>query len=288
MLMSEAISRRIERKTRQRAANRTSILEAAKRVALREGTGALSLRAVAAEAGYAPASVYDVSVSATVTTSSNGSSQATGFSRALRFATSAGAALWAQSAPIWAPKCASAPGPAQPQYTLYFADAKVPVPAASNGVLSALLYVTAAPPIYNDPWNVTKLFSGFKLYVNNSLVGEAIINAQQAAEKYPELTTMLWDGAGTLPNLWVASLHGVMSQTQQAFYKNLPQFPYDENTVTYVKSALNTNPTLNLVVLWFRGVSGPVVEPLHTQYPTRVVTEKVPMRSSPLCLECSL
>ncbi len=59
MLMSEAISRRIERKTRQRAANRTSILEAAKRVALREGTGALSLRAVAAEAGYAPASVYE-------------------------------------------------------------------------------------------------------------------------------------------------------------------------------------------------------------------------------------
>jgi hypothetical protein len=122
-------------------------------------------------AALAPASVYDVSVSATVTTSSNGSSQATGFSRALRFATSAGAALWAQSAPIWAPKCASAPGPAQPQYTLYFADAKVPVPAASNGVLSALLYVTAAPPIYNDPWNVTKLFSGFKLYVNNSLIG---------------------------------------------------------------------------------------------------------------------
>jgi ABC-type transport system involved in multi-copper enzyme maturation permease subunit len=124
--------------------------------------------------------------------------------------------------------------------------------------------------------------------VNNTLVGEAIINAQQAAEKFPELTTMLWDGAGTLPNLWVASLHGVMSQTQQAFYKNLPQFPYDENTVTYVKSALNTNPTLNLVVLWFRDVTGLLVEPLQKQYPTRVVTEKVPMRSSPLCLECSL
>ena len=124
--------------------------------------------------------------------------------------------------------------------------------------------------------------------VNNTLVGEAIINAQQAAVKYPELTTMLWDGAGTLPNLWLASLHGVMSQTQHGFYKNLPQFPYDENTVSYVKLALNTNPTLNLVVLWFRDVTGPVVEPLHKQYPTRVVTEKVPMRSSPLCLECSL
>ena len=57
--MNEVLSRRVERKTRQRAANRAAILEAAKRVAAREGAGALSLRAVAAEAGYAPASVYE-------------------------------------------------------------------------------------------------------------------------------------------------------------------------------------------------------------------------------------
>ena len=57
--MSEALSRRIERRSRQRAANRSAILEAARRVATREGAGELSLRAVAGEAGYAPASVYE-------------------------------------------------------------------------------------------------------------------------------------------------------------------------------------------------------------------------------------
>jgi len=57
--MSETLSRRIERRSRQRAANRNAILEAARRVAAREGAGDLSLRAVAAEAGYAPASVYE-------------------------------------------------------------------------------------------------------------------------------------------------------------------------------------------------------------------------------------
>jgi hypothetical protein len=124
--------------------------------------------------------------------------------------------------------------------------------------------------------------------VNDSLVGEAIIKAQEAAEKFPEKTTFLWDGAGTLVNLWVASLHGVMSQNQHDFYKNLPAFPYDESTVDYVKFQLNAQPTLDLVVLWFRDVSGLLVEPLQQQYPTRVVTEQVPMRSSPLCLECSL
>lgn len=52
-------TRRIERKGRQRAANRAAIIEAARRVSLRAGTNGLSLRAVAAEAGYAPASVYE-------------------------------------------------------------------------------------------------------------------------------------------------------------------------------------------------------------------------------------
>jgi len=57
--MSETLTRRTERRTRQRAANRAAILEAARRVAAREGAGELSLRAVAGEAGYAPASVYE-------------------------------------------------------------------------------------------------------------------------------------------------------------------------------------------------------------------------------------
>jgi AcrR family transcriptional regulator len=57
--MSEMPSRRVERKSRQRAANRAAIIDAARRVAAREGTSGLALRAVAAEAGYAPASVYE-------------------------------------------------------------------------------------------------------------------------------------------------------------------------------------------------------------------------------------
>lgn len=57
--MTETLARRAERKTRQRAANRGAIVEAARRVASREGSHELSLRAVAAEAGYAPASVYE-------------------------------------------------------------------------------------------------------------------------------------------------------------------------------------------------------------------------------------
>src|SRR6266566_542054 len=45
--MSEALARRVERRTRQRATNRAAILEAARRVAAKAGAGNLSLRAVA-------------------------------------------------------------------------------------------------------------------------------------------------------------------------------------------------------------------------------------------------
>lgn len=56
--MSQAGSPRSERRARQRAASRTSILEAARVVAARDGARNLSLRAVAAEAGFAPAALY--------------------------------------------------------------------------------------------------------------------------------------------------------------------------------------------------------------------------------------
>ena len=49
---------RLSRRTRAHAVSRTAILDAARRVAARSGARDLSLRAVAAEAGFAPAALY--------------------------------------------------------------------------------------------------------------------------------------------------------------------------------------------------------------------------------------
>src|SRR3954447_5694758 len=49
---------RIPRERTSKAASRIAILEAARRVAAREGARDLSLRGVAAEAGFAPAALY--------------------------------------------------------------------------------------------------------------------------------------------------------------------------------------------------------------------------------------
>src|SRR5215472_14081971 len=57
--MSEAVAaRRVERREREHEAARASILSAARSLAAREGAHGLTLRGVAAEAGYAPAALY--------------------------------------------------------------------------------------------------------------------------------------------------------------------------------------------------------------------------------------
>ena len=125
--------------------------------------------------------------------------------------------------------------------------------------------------------------------VNDPLVGEAIIRAREAALPYPGYTTLLWDGSGTLPNLWLASLSDVMSSRQQVFYAGLPPFPYDDKTTRYVDLAMNLNPDWRLAALWFREVSGDQLELYaETRSDDRVTPIRVPMRSSLLCQECSL
>jgi AcrR family transcriptional regulator len=58
MSRPEMVTRRNERRAREHNATRAAILEAARRVAAREGARDLSLRGVAAEAGFAPAALY--------------------------------------------------------------------------------------------------------------------------------------------------------------------------------------------------------------------------------------
>jgi AcrR family transcriptional regulator len=56
--MPAADQNRIERRNRARTATRAAILQAARKIAARDGARSLSLRSVAAEAGFAPAALY--------------------------------------------------------------------------------------------------------------------------------------------------------------------------------------------------------------------------------------
>ena len=122
----------------------------------------------------------------------------------------------------------------------------------------------------------------------DSLVGEAIIRGQQAAMPYPDRSTLLFDGAGTLPNLWVASLHGVLSKADQRFYRGLPAFPYDAGTLGYVDVSLQVNPDMELAALWFRPSSGELLEAYAAERNDgRVLPVQVEMPPNDLCPECA-
>ncbi len=124
--------------------------------------------------------------------------------------------------------------------------------------------------------------------IEDSLVGEAIIRGQQAAQPYPDRATLLWDGAGTLPNLWVMSLHGVLSKTEQRFYRGLPAFPYDSKALGYVDVSLQVNPDMTLAALWFRPTSGELLEAYAvSRNDDRVLPVQVPMPPNDLCPECA-
>jgi len=124
--------------------------------------------------------------------------------------------------------------------------------------------------------------------IEDPLIGESIIRAQQAAIEYPDDTTLIWDGAGTLPNLWVATLHGVMSKSQQRFYRDLPPFPYEEDDTGYVDLALQLNPDMDIVALWFRPSTGELMRAWAAERADgRITPVQVPMPSNLLCPECT-
>lgn len=152
-------------------------------------------------------------------------------------------------------------------------------------------YLGALPkPLLPGYWTAPGVQAGIDRMrgIEDPLIGEAIINAAVAAYPYPERATLLWDGAGILPNMWVASLTGTISAQQQRFYAGLPAFPYDEATTRYVDFGLTLAPSMKLAVLWFRGVSNDLLMKAYPEADGRVILVKVPMRSSALCQECRI
>jgi len=126
--------------------------------------------------------------------------------------------------------------------------------------------------------------------VNDPLGGEVLLRATAAGLPYQqEFTTMLWDGSGSLPNLWIQSLSGVVSDARYDLLSKLPPFPYGEQAVDYVKAEMDKDPGLRMAMLWFRDPTRVLLEPLvKTKGDYFVELVKVPMRSSNVCPECTL
>jgi hypothetical protein len=123
--------------------------------------------------------------------------------------------------------------------------------------------------------------------IEDPLIGESILATVRGTEEFTEYSPMMWDGAGTLPNLWAATLHETLSTDQQSFYAGLPKFPYGDETYEYIRQELAENQNLRLAVTWFRQVSGDYLNlRLASADPRQIQVVSVPMRKSSLCPEC--
>jgi len=120
--------------------------------------------------------------------------------------------------------------------------------------------------------------------INDELIGTSIVGAASAANAYPQDVTMLFDGSGTLPNLWVSSLHGVMSKAQNAFYRDLPPFPYDAKTIAYMQLAERFQPTWTFATMWFRPSTGQLLNGVNDP---RIVPVEFSVGQNAYCPECA-
>ena len=146
---------------------------------------------------------------------------------------------------------------------------------------SALVGITAFGYVGSTP---NELSSGFTVApgieagrervraIQQTFVGDQILGAVNATEDLPEFTTIMWDGPGILPNLWVATLHSTFSADQQTFILSIPGPPYGDEATEYIKGALNIYPDLKVAVVWTSSASESFVKlRLVTVDPRRVV-----------------
>ena len=120
--------------------------------------------------------------------------------------------------------------------------------------------------------------------INDELIGASIVGAASAAESYPQDVTMLFDGSGTLPNLWVSSLHGVMSKAQNSYYRDLAPFPYDAKTIAYMQLAERFQPTWTFATMWFRPSTGQLLNGVNDP---RIIPVQFSVGQNAYCPECA-
>jgi hypothetical protein len=124
-------------------------------------------------------------------------------------------------------------------------------------------------------------------WIQDDLMGTVLFNAADTSGQGSTFTPILWDASGQLPNLWVASLTGVLSSDQSQLYGELPDFPYDQKTLNAIDFGLNIDGDSRINILWFRPISGELVIPWVDANTTgRVMQQQVPMTKSAVCEEC--
>jgi hypothetical protein len=107
-------------------------------------------------------------------------------------------------------------------------------------------------------------------------IGIAIANSARAAQAQADFTPVVWQGIGTLENLWVLALTNVVSNDQSKFYADLPQVPYAQTTLGQISKYIYANPTSRIQLLWWNPEVGAELQQWVARFPAeRISTPEV-------------
>jgi hypothetical protein len=144
--------------------------------------------------------------------------------------------------------------------------------------ITAFGYVGALPVPLDEGYPVAPGIANAVARADYLTRGTGVSIIEGARNTQSGYTPLLWEGGGTLPNLWGASLTGVLSRDQQLFYLNLPPVPYDAATTEYLRMQLAAIPTLDINVLWRDPGNTRTIAPLGS-IQGRVVLTELPAES---------
>jgi hypothetical protein len=158
-----------------------------------------------------------------------------------------------------------------------------PATALAAGVVALLSvtafgYVGALPVPLDEGYPVAPGIANANARADFLTRATGVPIVEGARNTQPGYTPLLWEAGGTLPNLWGASLAGVLSKDQQLFYLNLPPVPYDDATTEYVRMQVSAFPNLDVNVLWSDPANTRTIAPLGS-IDGRVVLTEFPLGS---------
>lgn len=113
-------------------------------------------------------------------------------------------------------------------------------------------------------------------WIQDPGIGIAIVNSARAAQNNPDFTPVVWQGVGTLENLWVLALINTASNDQTLFYQDLPQVPYAESTLSQIAQYIYANPLARIQLLWWSPEVGAELDAWVANYPAdRLIATQV-------------
>ena len=105
--------------------------------------------------------------------------------------------------------------------------------------------------------------------------GDLILSAEDITDDRPRRVAILWDAGDLLHNRWLATLRGQLTVRNNNVLSALPGAPYVEPAREALVHALESDPSLRVVITWFEPETRKLLRPIKKEFPGRVALRRM-------------